>query len=80
MASPLSTANPTPGALISNRPANSLSGMPISLTAQKQGIYHISFLGSIYFFISVPFFHSSLFSSQFIFLTASLFVFLVNLQ
>jgi hypothetical protein len=34
--SPLSTENPTPGELISNRLASSLSDIPNSLTAQKQ--------------------------------------------
>ena len=36
MVSPLSTENPTPGELISNRLASSLSDIPNSLTAQKQ--------------------------------------------
>ena len=36
MASPLSTENPTPGGLISNCLASSLSDIPNSLTAQKQ--------------------------------------------
>ena len=36
MLSPLSTEKPTPGGLISNRLASSLSDIPNSLTAQKQ--------------------------------------------
>jgi hypothetical protein len=36
MVSPLSTENPTPGELISNRLASSLSDIPNSLNAQKQ--------------------------------------------
>jgi len=36
MVSSISTENPTPGDLISNRLASSLSDIPNSLTAQKQ--------------------------------------------
>ena len=37
MVSPLSTENPTPGELISNRLASSLNDIPNSLTAQMRG-------------------------------------------